>query len=159
MISQVSAPGGWTIEEIDVLAKPSSSAVVAGDVYPVATSALVTAGLLLSTGGGAASAAQRRTSIPGVALENAAVGQTYRLRIQGRCKALVKSTGNNAITRDAGLSFGTVKALDADPPAVNTNRWVGRCVEEVAAGSSSTASLRTVILYGLTGLGINATGT
>lgn len=158
MIAEASAPGGWAIKEVDVLIRSVSSAVVRGDVVPINSGALVSAGMI-TAGGGAASAAQRRTSIPGVALEDAAIGAIYRARIQGRCKALIKSTGNNAITRDAGLSYGTVKALDADPPAVNTNRWVGRCVEEVAAGSSSTASVRTVVLYGLTGLGINASGT
>lgn len=159
MISEVSGPGGWKIQEIDVLVRPSSTAVSAGDVIPIATSTLVNAGLIASAGGGAASAAQRRTSIPGVALENAAVGAIYRVRIQGMCRALVKSTGNNAITRDAALCFGTAKSLEADAPAVNTNRWVARAVDEVAAGSSSTAALRTVVLYGVTGLGINATGT
>lgn len=158
MISEVSTPGGWAIKEVDILARTVSSAVTAGDVVAVTAGALVTAGMM-TVGGGAATAAQRRTSIPGVALESAGIGAIYRLRIQGKCKALVKSTGNNAITRSAGLCYGTVKALDADPPAVNTNRWVGRAVSEVAAGSSSTASLQDVVLYGLTGLGINATGT
>lgn len=158
MISNVLNPGGWKIEEIDVLAKPTGSVVVAGDVLPVPVGALVTAGMM-NVGGAAASAAQRRTSIPGVALESAAIGQTYRLRIQGLCKASVKSTGNNAITRDAALNFGAAKVLEADQPTVNTNRWVARAVSEVAAGSSSTASMQTVILYGLTGLGIQASGT
>lgn len=110
-----------------------------------------------------ASATQAKGGIPVVA-EEASTAFPARVRVcfQGRVQALVKSTANNAIEVGDRLCAGSAQALDADAPAVNTRRWIAYADEAVAAGSSSTASLRWVVLIGHHGLGLqaytNATG-
>ena len=157
MIPSTYGKDGLDIPNIDAPAG-SGAALAIGDVLPMSASFIVTSG---PQGGiSTATAGQRKSASVCVALTpTSATGQNLRVRVQGRVKALVKSSSNNAIAVGDRLCFGTAKALEADAPAVNTNRWVAFADEAVAAGSSSTAALRDVILMGPAGLGIQATGT
>lgn len=131
--------------------------ILVGDLVPIPASSLLSGSL--TAGLATASAAQRKSSVAGIALEGGTAGVRIRVLIQGRGKCLMKSTGNNAIAVGDPLCFGTARALEADPPTVNTNRWVGYADEAFAAGSSSTAALKDVILLGPHGLGMQASGT
>lgn len=156
MIPSVYGKTGLDIPNIDAQAG-SGAALNVGDVIPMPASFIVAGAAQggLST----ATAVTRKCSTAAVALTpTSATGQSLRVRVQGRVQALVKNTAGNAIAVGDRLCFGTGKAFDAEPPTVNTNRWVAIADEAVAAGTSTTASLRYVILLGLDGLGMQATG-
>jgi hypothetical protein len=155
--SPLSNPGtDFSVAVIDTYVIAGGTISV-GDVLPLPASSIVTAGN--ATGVTTASAAQRKASTVCVALKAGVSLERIPVRIQGRVQALVKSTGNNAIAVGDRLCFGTVKALEADAPTVNTNRWQALADEAFAAGSSSTAALKFVILMGPPGLGIQGSGT
>lgn len=151
------AGSGLSIAIVDGYAT-TGAAVSVGDVLPLPSANVGTA--TLASGLTTASAAQRKSAVVCVAMEAAtASGQRIRVRLQGRCKALVKSTSASAIAVGDRLCFGTAKALDAQPSLVNTNRWVAYADEAYAVSTSVTAALKDVILMGPNGLGNQAVGT
>lgn len=147
----------YRVPNIDMLVTVTNAAVSAGDVLPISSTAPFNSGVPVQSS--TATAAQRKASYVGVAMEGGAVGDVIPLRVQGYCKALVKRTSGVPILAGDPLCFGTAKALEGDPPTVNTNRWVGYTVSAVAVATSATASLQTVCLLGTVGHGIQAAGT
>ncbi len=146
----------YRVPNVDVIAT-AFAAITAGDVVPISASAPLVAGVFVATS--TATAAQRKAAYVGVAMASAASGATLPVRIQGSCYALVKRTSGCPIAVGDPLCFGTAKALEADPPAVNTNRWGAYAASAVAVGTSATASLQKVVLTGIYGHGIQPTGT
>lgn len=147
----------FRVPNIDMLVTVTSAAVSAGDLLPIASGSPLGAGILAAVS--TATAAQRKASFAGVALKDGAVGDIIPIRVQGYCKALVKRTSGVPILAGDPLCFGTSKALEGDPPAVNTNRWVGYSVSAVAMATSATASLQTVCLLGTVSHGVQGAGT
>lgn len=155
--TQAGSGTNYRVPNIDMLVTVTTAAVSAGDVLPASSSAPINAGVPVSTA--TATAAQRKAAFCGVALEDGAVGDIIAIRVQGYCKALVKRTSGVPILAGDPLCFGTAKALEGDPPTVNTNRWVGYCLSAVAQATSATASLQNVCLLGTLGHGVQGAGT
>ncbi len=152
--SEVMEPNGFFLPTIDVTIQ-HNQAVSKGDYLILSPAVLVTTGVanvLANAAGG------RKAGCVVVALGDYAQSKPGRYRIQGLVRAMVKSGGGTAIVRDMALQPGTTLDLDTDPPTLNQGRWVAHAVDEVAASTSSTASLRLVELAGLPGLGNYGSG-
>lgn len=154
------SPSGFTLPEIDVVLQ-HSSAVSLGDVYIVQPDILLVTGNVV-TGGLVATSAAKKAGMVVVALGNYAANKPGRYRMQGICRAYMKSLSGSAIVRGMAMALTTVNDLDVDGPAsINVGRWTAKAITEFAAGAtgSTTPALGLVELAGPPGLGNFASGT
>jgi len=152
--SEVMSPSGFFLPTIDVTIQ-HNAAVVRGDYLVLNPTVLLSTNYVNTL---ANSAALRKASMVVVALADYAANKPGRYRAQGLVYAMVKSGGGTAIVRDMALQPGTTLDFDTDPPTLNQGRWVAHAVGEVAASTSSTASLQLIELAGMNGLGNYGSG-
>lgn len=154
------SPSGFSLPEIDIVLQ-HNAAVSKGDVFVVPADHINTVGNVVS-GGLLTSSAVKKAGMVAVALDNYAANKPGHYRIQGICRAYMKSLSGSAIVRGMGMALTTVNDLDVDGPAsINVGRWTAKAITEFAAGAtgSTTPALGLVELAGPPGLGNFASGT
>ena len=152
------SPSGFTLPEIDIVLQ-HNAAVSKGDVFVVPADHINTVGNVVS-GGLLISAAVKKAGMVAVALDNYAANKPGYYRVQGICRASVKSLAGAPIVRGMGLVLGTLSDFDIDGPAsINAGRWSAKAIGEVAVTASATPSLQLVEVAGPCGLGNFASGT
>ena len=152
------SPSGFTLPEIDVVIQ-HNAAVSLGDAFVIPADHLLNVGSVSNL---LATSAAKKAGIVCVALNNYAANKPGHYRIQGICRAYMKSLSGSAIVRGMAMALTTVNDLDVDGPAsINVGRWTAKAITEFAAGAtgSTTPALGLVELAGPPGLGNFASGT
>ena len=100
------SPSGFSLPEIDIVLQ-HNAAVSKGDVFVVPADHINTVGNVVS-GGLLISAAVKKAGMVAVALDNYAANKPGYYRVQGICRASVKSLAGAPIVRGMGLVLGTL---------------------------------------------------